>query len=304
MLRFFVLRFGSALIVLFATSAIVFGLAHKSGDPRDVMLNQYSTQADWVAWGKRYGLDKPLVVQYLIWAGHALRGDLGTSTRASQPVTHVIWERLPATLELAGSGFLVALIVGVPLGVMSAIRRGTFWDYLGRTFALFGQALPPFWLGLELIFIFAVDVHFLPTSGKGGIDHLVLPSVTLGWLIASGILRMVRSSMLDALDSEYVRFARAKGVRPGMVVWKHALRNALLAPLTYAGLILALLITGTVVTETVFAWPGLGMLAVQSANNDDFPTMTGIVLLTTVMYLSVNTLTDLAYAVLDPRIRY
>lgn len=292
------------MIVLFATSTIVFGLAHKTGDPRNVMLTRYSTPAQWAAWGKRFGLDKPLVVQYLIWAGHALRGDLGTSIRASQPVTHVIWERLPATLELAGSGFLVALVVGVPLGVLSAIRRGTVWDYFGRTVALFGQALPPFWLGLELIFFFAVDHHVLPTSGRGGIDHLILPSITIGWLIASGILRMVRSSMLDALNSEYVRFARSKGVRPGVVVWKHALRNALLAPLTYAGLILALLITGTVVTETVFAWPGLGMLAVQSANNDDFPTMTGIVLLTTVMYLGVNTLTDIAYAVLDPRIRY
>ena len=282
----------------------MFALAHKSGDPRDVLLTTYTSQEQYDAWGERWGLDKPLVVQYGIWLGNALKGDFGESLRELRPVRKVILERIPATLQLAVGAMIFSLVVGVPLGILSAVKRGTGWDYVGRTFALFGQALPPFWLGIMLILLFAVQISWLPTSGRGGINHYILPSITLGWLTASGILRIVRSAMLEVLGSEYIKLARAKGVSSRSIVWKHALRNAMLAPLTFGGLILAAFFTGAVVTETVFGWPGLGRLAVQSVNNNDFPTMTGVVLVFTVIYLGINTSLDILYAYVDPRIRY
>ena len=304
MARFILIRLFYAVLVAFATSIFVFAMAHKTGDPRTVFLTTYTSQEQWDAWGERWGLDRPLIVQYGIWLGRAVRGDLGESLRALRPVKTIIIERIPATLQLAVSAAIFSLIVGVPLGVLSAVKRGSLLDYAGRTLALFGQALPPFWLGIMLILLFAVRIDWLPTSGRGGITHYILPSITLGWLTASGLLRIVRSSMLEVLDSEYIKLARAKGVSNRSVIWKHAFRNALLAPLTYAGLLLAAFITGAVVTETVFGWPGLGRLAVQSVNNNDFPTMTGIVLLFTVSYLGMNLLVDIAYAYIDPRIRY
>ena len=304
MARFILIRLFYALVVAFATSIFVFAMAHKTGDPRTVFLTTYTSQEQWDAWGERWGLDRPLIVQYSIWLGRAARGDLGESLRALRPVKTVIIERIPATLQLAASAAFFSVIIGVPLGVLSAVKRGSLLDYAGRTLALFGQALPPFWLGIMLILLFAVRIDWLPTSGRGGITHYILPSITLGWLTASGLLRIVRSSMLEVLDSEYIKLARAKGVSNRSVIWKHAFRNALLAPLTYAGLLLAAFITGAVVTETVFGWPGLGRLAVQSVNNNDFPTMTGIVLLFTVSYLGMNLLVDIAYAYIDPRIRY
>ncbi len=293
-----------AVFVTFAVSVFVFALAHKSGDPRDVLLTSYTSPEQYEAWGERWGLDKPLVVQYGIWLGNALRGEFGESLRELRPVRDVILERVPATLQLAAGAMVFSLVVGVPLGILSAVKRGTGWDYIGRTFALFGQALPPFWLGIMLILLFAVQISWLPTSGRGGINHYILPSITLGWLTASGILRIVRSAMLEVLGSEYIKMARAKGVNSTVIVWKHALRNAILAPLTFGGLILAAFFTGAVVTETVFGWPGLGRLAVQSVTNTDFPTMTGVVMLFTVIYLGINTLVDILYAYVDPRIRY
>lgn len=304
MRRFILIRLVYSVLVALATSVFVFALAHKSGDPRTVLLTEYTSQAQWDAWGRRWGLDKPLVVQYGIWLGRALKGDLGESLRELRPVRKVIQSRILATLQLASGAFFFAVLVGVPIGILSAVKRGSVWDYAGRTFALFGQALPPFWLGIMLILIFAVRIDWLPTSGRGGITHYILPSITLGWLTASGILRIVRSSMLEVLDSEYIKLARAKGVAARSIIWKHAFRNAMLAPLTFGGLILAAFITGAVVTETVFGWPGLGRLAVQSVTNNDFPTMTGVVLLFTIIYLGMNSLIDIAYAYVDPRIRY
>ncbi|MSQ35510.1 MAG: ABC transporter permease [Dehalococcoidia bacterium] len=304
MLRFIGVRLLYAIVVLLVLSVLVFALAHKSGDPRTVMLTAYTSQEQWDAWGKKWGLDKPLIAQYGIWLGRALRGNLGESLRELRPVSTVIAERIPATLQLAGGAFAFSILIGVPFGVLSAIKRGSALDYAGRTIALFGQALPPFWLGIVLILIFAVRLKWLPTSGRGDITHYILPSVTLGWLTAAGMLRIVRSSMLEVMDTEYIRFARAKGVSFRSIVWKHALRNAMLAPLTFGGLVLAGLITGAVVTETVFAWPGLGRLAIQSVNNNDFPAMTGVVMVFAIIYLGVNTVLDAVYALVDPRIRY
>ena len=291
-------------VVVFAATALVFGLSRVNGDPRLVLLDEYTSKEQWDAWGVKLGLDKPLIVQYGIWVGNAARGDFGQSLGHRTNSLDVIITRIPGTLQLTAGAFVFAFIVGVPLGVFSAVRRGSAFDYIGRTFALFGQALPPFWLGIMLILIFAVELGWLPTYGRGGIKHYILPSITLGWLAASGFLRLMRSSMLEVLDSEFVKFARSKGVNSRRIIWKHALRNAMLAPLTYAGLLLAGLITGTVVTETVFAWPGIGRLAVQSVFANDFPVMTGIVMLFTVVYVGMNFIVDIAYAYLDPRIRY
>jgi peptide/nickel transport system permease protein len=282
---------------------IVFGLSRAAGDPRHVFLTEYSTQADWDAWGKQYGLDKPFIIQYVIWMSDAARGDFGTSLRDHVNARLVIQERIPATLQLTVGSFIVAIAVGLPLGVMSAIKRGTLWDYVGRSWALLGQALPPYWLGVMLVLLFAVMLDWLPSGRKGGFDHYILPAVTLGWGAASGMLRLTRSAMLEVLDSEYIKMARAKGVGMNWIIWKHALKNAIIAPLTYSGLLLGGLMTGTVITETVFSWPGLGRLAVTAVFNNDFPVLTGVVLLVTVIYLAVNLMTDILYAVIDPRIR-
>lgn len=289
--------------VLFITSMIVFGLSRAAGDPRHVFLTEYSTQADWDAWGVQYGLDKPLPVQYFIWISKAVRGDFGTSLRDHVNARLVIQERIPATLQLTVGSFIMAIAVGLPLGVLSAVKRGTVWDYLGRSWALLGQALPPYWLGVMLVLLFSVTLEWLPSGRKGGWDHFILPAVTLGWGAASGMLRLTRSAMLEVLDSEYIKLARAKGVTMNRVIWKHALKNAIIAPLTYSGLLLGGLMTGTVITETVFSWPGLGRLAVTAVFNNDFPVLTGVVLLVTAIYLTVNLMTDVLYAIVDPRIR-
>lgn len=291
-------------VVMFAATSFVFFLSRAAGDPRDLYLSQYTTKEEWDAWGKEMGLDKVLITQYFIWLGRAVQGDFGKSIRDQIDAKKVIVQRIPATLQLATGAFLFSIALGVPLGVLSALKRGTVWDYMGRTFALFGQALPAFWVGIVLILIFAVHFEWLPTGRRGGWDHFILPSITLGWSSAAAIVRLVRSSMLDVLGSEYVRFARAKGVTSRSVVWKHALRNAFIPTLTYTGILLAAFLTGTVVTETVFAWPGLGRLAIQAVFNNDFPVITGAVLLFTFVYLGINFLVDLSYVFLDPRIRY
>lgn len=303
MLKFLIRRTFYSIFVVVLVSLVVFSLSRASGDPRTVFLNEYTTQAQYDEWGRQWGLDKPLLVQYFIWLGNAARGNLGNSLRENRPVLDVIIERTPATVELAVGSFAFAILIGIPLGVLSAVKRGAIWDYAGRTLALFGQALPPFWLGIMLILIFSVSLEWLPTGRRGGFDHYILPSITLGWLTASGLLRLVRSSMLEVLDSEYIKMARAKGVSSNRVIWKHAFRNAMIGPLTYSSLVFVAFLTGAVVTETVFAWPGLGRLAVTSVNNLDLPVLSGVVLVLTILYVVVNLLTDLLYAVIDPRIR-
>lgn len=300
------IRLLTLMLTLLVVSVIVFGLTRLQGDPRALFLSEYDTLVDrslWDEWGRKYGLDKPVPVQYLIWLGKVVRGDFGESFRQQRPVLDVVVEKIPNTLQLGLAAFTFSMVVSVPLGVLSAVRKGSAWDYVGRTLALLGQGLPPFWLGLVLILIFAVKLGWLPTSQKGGPDHFILPVVTLGTLSLAGNLRLVRSSMLEILDSEFVRLARAKGVPGRAVVWKHAFRNALIAPLTHAGLLLVGLLTGSVVTETVFSWPGMGRLAVTSVTQNDYPVVSGVILIFTVMYVGAALLTDTVYAVIDPRIR-
>ena len=291
-------------ITMLAVSVLVFTLSRVSGDPRELYLGEFTSREQWDAWGRQMGLDRPFVVQYLVWLGKALTGDLGISLREQRPVMDIIFEKLPATLELGVAAFAFSVVLGVSLGVVAAVRRGTVWDYLGRTFALLGQATPPFWLGIMLILLFAVALQWLPSGRKGGLDSFVMPVITLGWLAVAANLRLVRSSMLEVLDSEFIKLARAKGVNARRVIWKHAFRNALIPPLTQAGLTLASFIAGAVVTETVFAWPGMGRMAVEAVNQNDFPLLVGAVLTISFIYVAMNFLVDLAYGVIDPRIRY
>ena len=304
MRRFLVKRSILMLVILVTVSVLVFAMSRIQGDPRFLYLSEYTAQEEWDEWGRQMGLNRPLVAQYFVWFGKVVRGDLGISLRENRPVTKAVAERVPASLQLGLASWIFALSVGWPLGVLAAVKRGSIWDYAGRTFALFGQALPPFATGIVLILIFSVQLEWLPTGRRGGLDHFVMPAVTLGWLAAAGQLRLVRSAMLDVLDSEYIKLARAKGVNSFSVIWKHALKNAIIPPLTFTGLILAAFITGTVVTETIFAWPGLGRLAIESVYQNDFPLLTGTVLFFALMYLAISFLVDVAYAYIDPRIRF
>ncbi len=292
-----------SIVLILATTVFVFIMSRQSGDPRHLFMNEQSTQAEWDAWGVELGLDKPLYLQYVIWLGNALSGDFGESIRQRRPALDVVIERIPATLELAAGSFIFSIFTGIPLGVLSALKRGSILDYAGRTFALVGQAAPVFWLGIVLVLIFSVNLEWLPVARRGGIDHYILPSVTLGWLFASSFLRLTRSAMLEVLDSEFIMFARAKGVHDTRVIWKHAFRNALLPSLTYAGILLAGLITGAVITETIFSWPGLGSLAVTSVLQLDFPVLTAVVCVITVAYAGMSIIVDFTYALADPRIR-
>ena len=303
MLLFIARRGLYTIFSLIAATAIVFFLSRAQGDPRNVLITGYFSQEIWDAWGVEMGLNKPLIVQYLIWLKNALLGDFGTSINAARPAWDLIQDRIPATLQLAGVSWALSFLVGIPLGVVSAVNRASFWDYFARIFALVGQALPPFWLGLMLILLFSVQLDLLPAGTRGGPANYVLPCVTLAWTAASGNVRLMRSSMLEVLDSEFVKLAKVKGAAHNRVVWKHAARNAMIAPLTYSGLILAAFMAGTVVTETVFAWPGIGRLAVDSVMQTVFPVMTGVVLVLTAIYLLVALAIDILYAFVDPRIR-
>ena len=304
MQTFLIRRLIAGLVVIVLVSFLVFSLSRLAGDPRLLYTDGYTTADSFEELGRQLGLDKPFVVQYVLWISGTVRGDFGVSLYSRTSAINVIKERIPATLELSAGALVFALITGIPLGVMSAVKRGTIWDYVGRTFALFGQALPAFWLGIMLVLIFSVQLDLLPTSRRGDWSHYVLPSVTLGWVASAGFLRLVRSAMLEILDSEYVKFARAKGVNHQKVIWKHALRNALIPPLTYAGVLMGAFLTGAVVIETVFGWPGLGSLAVKAVLNNDFPVMTGVVMIFAAIYVAANFLVDILYAYIDPRIRY
>ena len=303
MSRFIVRRLLLVAMTLWVVSILVFAMSRSQGDPRSYLIQRGNTQADWDALGRELGLDKPLPVQYLVWAGNILRGNLGQSVWEARSVTDAISQRLRATSLLVGTT-LVFSMVGVPLGVLSAVRRGSFWDYSGRIFALMGQALPPFWIGLVLILVFSVQFTWLPAGKMGGIKHFILPTITLGWFSAAGILRLVRSSLLSVLDEEYIKLARAKGVAGRVVIWKHAFKNAIIPPLNYVGIMLGGLLTGTVVVESVFGWPGVGRLAISAILHNDFPVVGALVLMYTLFFIGANLLVDILQAYIDPRIRY
>ena len=311
---FIIRRLIFVVIAVISATLIVFALSRFSGgDPRYLILNVgYTSPEVWEAWGERLHLDKPLVIQYLFWLrGIVTELDFGDSIKTNQPASEMIIQFAPASLQLGLCATLFVLLTGVPIGVLSAVKRGTIWDVIGRTFALFGQALPPFWLGIMLILIFAVNLDWLPAATRGHgtewperLKFYVLPTVTLGWLASASVMRLVRSSMLEVLDSEFVKLARAKGASSNSVIWKHAFRNSLIPPLTYSVLILAGFISGTVVTETVFAWPGLGLMVYNAIINIDFPVVTAAVMVGTLLTVAALFVLDMMYAMIDPRIRY
>ena len=304
MQRFIVIRFIQALVALFAVSIIVFSLARISGDPLDTLLSFESGPEQRAAVAKYWGLDRPLPEQYLKFIGNAFQGDFGTSFKWRLPVMDLINDRLWNTVQLAGLSLVVATVVALPLGVLSAVKRDTPLDYLGKLIALIGQAAPQFWVGLVLIMIFAVRLELVQTSGKGGFSSFILPAITEGMFYAAAIMRITRSAMLDVLDSEYVKLARIKGLAEWKVIWKHVLRNAAIAPLTLFGLIMGSVLLGAVATETVFAWPGLGFLAFDAVTARDYPLIQAVVLVFSIIFIAVNLFVDVLYAYLDPRIRY
>ena len=304
MQRFILIRFVQALVALFAVSIIVFSLARISGDPLDTLLSFESGPEQRAAVAKYWGLDRPLPEQYLKFIGNAFQGDFGTSFKWRLPVMDLINDRLWNTVQLAGLSLVVATVVALPLGVLSAVKRDTPLDYLGKLIALIGQAAPQFWVGLVLIMIFAVRLELVQTSGKGGFSSYILPAITEGMFYAAAIMRITRSAMLDVLDSEYVKLARIKGLAEWKVIWKHVLRNAAIAPLTLFGLIMGSVLLGAVATETVFAWPGLGFLAFDAVTARDYPLIQAVVLVFSIIFIAVNLFVDVLYAYLDPRIRY
>jgi peptide/nickel transport system permease protein len=305
MQRFIAIRVLQSLMAILVMSMIVFGLARLSGNPIDVMLPIEAEQEDYERLSKHWGLDKPLTTQYVIFVKKAVQGDFGESLKyQGKSAMSLVTERLPATLELAVFALLVSAILALPIGVLAAVAKGSHWDTAAKIIALLGQSLPNFWLGIVLMWIFAVWLDWLPSSGRGGLQHLILPAITIGWFQVAAIMRLVRSSMLEVLDSEFVKLARVKGIPEWKVVWKHCLRNAGIAPLTYFAIIAGSLITGAVVTETVFTWPGVGLLVVDAVRSRDFQVVQAVVILFAGIFILCNLLVDILYAFLDPRIRY
>ena len=304
MQRFLIRRIMTMIITLIAVSMIIFVMARIGGDPRAILLPDYATAEQWEQLGKELGLDKPIYHQYAIFMSRILRGDFGDSMQIRQPVIQIISEHLYATFELGIAAFLFSLAIGIPLGVLSSINRGSALDQFGKALALIGQSAPSFWLGIMFMFWFAVGLGWVPPSGRQDWNSIVLPMITLSWVFVAGNLRIMRSAMLDVLDSEYIKLARAKGLSGKVVIWKHAFRNALIPPLTFAGVNMSALMTGSVTTELVFAWPGIGNLAIRSMFTSDYPLLQGITIIFTVMYLGAALMVDILYGYIDPRIRY
>jgi peptide/nickel transport system permease protein len=304
MQRYLVRRILLALLTLLVVSLIIFIMSRAAGDPRHVFLDDYSTQEDWDALTITLGLDKPYYQQYGMFLADTLRGKFGESIKEGRPSMEIIIERIPATFQLGFMAFAFSVILGVPLGILSAVKRGSFMDVVGKLIALVGQSAPVFWLGIMLMFFFAVKLEWLPPYGRDNPTAVILPAVTLGWFYAAANMRLLRSAMLDVLDSEFVKLARAKGVSNNGVIWKHSLRNALIPVLTFAGITLGNLVTGSLVVETVFAWPGLGQLAIKALFANDYPLLQAVIMVFTLMYVGAALLVDLMYAYIDPRIRY
>jgi glutathione transport system permease protein len=293
-----------ALWALIGVAIVVFLILHLTGDPASVMMPPEATKAEIDAFRHAEGFDRPLIVQFAWFVGSAAHGDLGLSMRHQVPAMALALERLPATIVLAGTAFLIVALIGVPAGVLSALRPRTWIDYAARVIALIGQSAPTYWIGLMLILLFAVRLGWFPASGIGDWRNLVLPAATLGFFSTAKIMRLTRSAMLDVLEADYLRTARAKGLTFVRVALGHGLRNAWLPIITQLGVELGTLLSGAIITETVFAWPGVGRLAVQAVFERDFPVVEAVVLLAAGIFVLLNLAVDLLYAVLDPRIRY
>ena len=304
MLRFLIGRVLQTLLSLLVVVSIVFVLTRLSGNPVHLLLDVNATERDQQILTHHLGLDKPLPIQYAIYVKNIFLGDFGNSILTRRPVTEHLWERLPATIELGVFAMFLSVLIGVPLGMYSAVSRGRPLDTAARTFAVLGQSMPAFWLGLMLILFFGVVLGVLPAGGRGDFRHLILPAFTLGYFTSAAILRLTRSAMLEVLSSDYIKFARLKGLHEQVVLWKHGLKNALLPVVTFAVLLFVQFLGGAVVTETVFAWPGLGRLILESITTRDYPIVQAGVLVLSGLYLAGNLCVDLLYSYLNPRIRH
>jgi peptide/nickel transport system permease protein len=296
-------RVAQTLLSMLVVISIVFVLTRLSGNPIDLLLDVNASERDQEILTHHLGLDRPLPVQYAIYVKNIFLGDFGTSIITRRPVTEHIRERLPATAELGIVAMIMSVLIGVPLGMYSAVRRGGALDTGARVFAVLGQSMPAFWLGLMLILLFGVFLGVLPAGGRGGIQHLILPAFTLGYFTSAAILRLTRSAMLEVLGSDYIKFARLKGLHEQVVLWKHGLKNALLPVVTFAVLLFVQFLGGAVVTETVFAWPGLGRLILESITTRDYPIVQAGVLVLSALYLTGNLFVDVLYSYLNPKIR-
>jgi len=304
MQRYILIRCLQAVLTLWILSLAIFLSVHLTGDPAAYLLGSDAGRAEYEQLKKNLGLDRPLPVQYVSFLGDIVRADFGNSHIMGRSAREVLIERFPATLQLAGAAMALTVVVGLPLGILSAIKRDTWFDLFGKFFAVLGIATPHFWVAIMLILLFGAILGWLPTYGRGGIDHFILPAFVLGWGGMAGMVRLVRSSMLDVLDSEYVKFARIKGLPERMVVYKHALKNAVIPALTFGGLTLAGLLNGSVAIEVVFAWPGVGRLMLQGISQRDFPIVQATVLAAGFFYIAIALIVDILYAYVNPRIRY
>ena len=304
MQRYIAIRVFQAVITLLILSLAVFLSVHLTGDPALYLLGPDATSADYEQIKKVMGLDRPLPVQYVSFLGDILRADFGRSHMRGVAAREVLLQRLPATLQLAGVAFLLTMVVGIPLGIMSAVKRDSIFDQIGKLFAVAGIATPSFWIAIMLILLFGAILGWLPTYGRGGLDHFILPAFVLSWHTMAGVLRLARSSMLEVLDSEYVKFARIKGLSERLVIYKHALKNAVIPVLTFSGLTLAGLLNGSVAIEVVFAWPGIGRLMLEGIRTRDFPIIQATVLAAGLFYIVTALLVDILYAYVNPRIRF
>jgi len=304
MIRFAGIRILQSLIALAILSVVVFALARATGDPLHMILPMNATAEDYANARAYLGLDRPYVEQYLSFVGRVVQGDFGTSLRARRPVLELIQERLPNSLRLAAFAMTVSLAMAFPLGVIAAVNKGRAVDRIAQLISVLGQSLPTFWVAIVLVEFVAGRLQWLPAGGISGFASYVLPGFTLGWFVVAGMMRLLRSGMLEVLDSEYVKLARVKGVVEYRVVWLHALKNALIPVVTFAGIYFSILVTTAIVVETVFAWPGLGRLAYDGITSRDFPVIQAVVLVTGVIVAVVNLCVDCLYAVIDPRIRY
>src|SRR5205814_5420539 len=304
MIQFAVRRFAYSMLSLVLLSVTIFLLVRVAGDPTSLLLEPGASQADIDQLREQLGLDRSLLVQYWTFMVNIFQGNLGQSFYYRTPVLELYLSRLPYSLLLGAAAMVFSLIIGIPSGILAAVRVGRFWDKAGKVFALLGLSLPSFWVGLVLILFFSVYLGWLPSSGSGTALHLIMPAFALGWYFAAAHMRLTRSSMLEVLGSEYIKLARLKGLPESLVIAKHAFKNALIPVLTLAGINLVLMVNVAVVVETVFAWPGVGRLLYEGIAFRDFPVVQTTVILGGVMIVVVNLAVDLMYAVIDPRIRY
>ena len=304
MKKFFAKRVGYSLVSLFLLSVTIFFFVRVTGDPTTLLVEPGASRGDIEALRAQLGLDRPLLVQYVSFVGDLLRGDFGQSFYYRTSVFELYLSRLPYSLMLAVAAMIFSLVIGIPSGILAAVRVNGWWDSVGKIFALLGLSLPSFWVGLLMILFFSVYLGWLPSSGAGGVLHIIMPAFALGWFFAAAHMRLTRSSMLEVLGSEYVKLARLKGLPEALVIAKHAFKNALIPVLTLAGINLVLMVNVAVVVETVFAWPGVGRLLYEGIAFRDFPVVQATVLLGGAMIIIVNLIVDVLYAVIDPRIRY